>query len=264
MPAGGTAGDWKADMHKALAKAVAGTVIEQKGTTVQAQLKVDASPAVVQRTIKDVVASVRRKGDRTQSVNNLKQIGLALHSYHDANKRLPPAGLSSIKDPNGKPLLSWRMAILPYIDEAPLYNQFDLDKPWDHPTNKMLIAKMPRIYVLPGAETKEEGMTHYRVLVGPQTVFEPGQKITLIGITDGTSNTIMAVEAKEPAIWTRPDDLPFDPKGPLPKFGVSPDGFNAVFGDATVRFIRAGTPDEVIRALITRNGGETVQLPDTD
>src|ERR1019366_4800834 len=128
-------------------------------------------------------------------------------------------------DPDGKPLLSWRVAILPYIDQTPLYQQFDLTQAWDSPHNKKLIAKMPAIYLLPGTETKE-GETHYRVLVGPGSVFEIGARVTMVGITDGTSNTIFVVEAAEPTIWTRPEELPFDPKGPLPKLGVSPDGFN--------------------------------------
>jgi hypothetical protein len=253
---------WKRLLDSRVKEALASATIEQKQNTVRAQIKLELDPAVIKRYTKEVVYVLRQKGDRAQSVNNLKQIGLAMHGYHDANKRLPPAGITSVNDPNGKPLLSWRVAILPYIDQAPLYQQFDLTQPWDSPQNKKLIAKMPQIYVVPGTESKEPGMTHYRVLVGPTTMFEPGQKITLVSVTDGTSNTIMAVEAKEPTIWTRPDDLPFDPKGPLPKFGVSPDGFNALFGDGVVRFIRSTTPEETLRALITRNGGEVVQLPD--
>src|SRR5206468_7172180 len=122
-------------------------------------------------------------------------------------------------------------------------------------------------YVLPGADAKP-GMTHYRTLVGPDTMLEPinvngmlATRYKIGNIPDGTSNTIMVVEARDPTIWTRPDDLPYDPKGPLPKFGTSPDGFNVLMGDGSVRFIRTATPDEVIRAMITRNGGEVVELP---
>jgi hypothetical protein len=242
-------------------QALANAKVELNGNTVRANVKMELDAVLVKRYVKEVVGKIRFQGDRTQSVNNLKNIGLAMHSYHDANKRLPPAGISSINDPTGKPILSWSVAILPYIDQGPLYNQFDLTQPWNHPTNKKLIARMPQIYVVPGTEAPE-GMTHYRVLVGPQTMFEPGQRIKMASVTDGTSNTIMAVEAAEATIWTRPDDLPFDPKGPLPKFGTSPEGFNALFGDGTVRFIRANTPPETLRALITRNGGELVQIPD--
>lgn len=254
---------WKLTLEKRLKETLASTVIEQKGTTVSAKLKMELDPVLVKRYMKELVSTVRGRGDRTQSLNNLKNIALSMHSYHDANKRMPPAGVSSINDPQGKPILSWRVAMLPYLDQQELYQKFDLTQPWDHPTNKKLIPLMPQVYVVPGApEHKDPGMTHYRVLVGPTTMFEPGQRITLVTVTDGTSNTIMVVEAADPTVWTRPDDLPFNPQGPLPKFGVSTDGFNAAFGDGTVRFIRSNTPDNVIRALITRNGGEAVALPE--
>lgn len=81
-------------------------------------------------------------------------------------------------------------------------------------------------------------------------------------ITDGTANTILVVEAAEPTIWTRPDDLPFHPNGPLPKFGLTPDGFLAVFCDATVRFFPANWPEMEIREAITCQGGELVRLPE--
>ena len=257
----GESGGVKLQMEKALAKCLADAVIERKGTTVRAHLKMDITPAMFKHFSKEIAANFRVKGDRAQSVNNLKQMVIAMHNYHGANKHFPPPGISDINDATGKPLLSWRVAILPYIDQQPLYQEFDLTQAWDSPRNKKLIAKMPAIYVLPGAEEKE-GHTNYRVLVGPGAAFEKGQKIQIQQITDGTSNTIMIVEAAEPTIWTRPDDLPFDPKGALPKFGITPDGFNAAMCDGTVRFIRADTSADIIRAMITRNGGEAFNLPD--
>ena len=96
----------------------------------------------------------------------MKQIGFALHKYHDKNKTFPPA---FSQDSDGKPLLSWRVAILPYLDDkdaAALYKEFDLTKPWDDPKNQDLIAKMPRVFVIPEIDAGE-GKTHYRTLVGP-------------------------------------------------------------------------------------------------
>jgi hypothetical protein len=181
-----------------------------------------------------------------------------MHNHHGAYKAFPSAAIS---DASGKPLLSWRVAILPYLEEIELFQAFDLTKPWDDPHNLKLIAKMPKIYVVPGVEAKE-GMTHYRTLVGPGTPMEPqkGPDGKLIGrkvqvMTDGTSNIIVAVEAKDPTIWTRPDDLTYDPKGPLPKFGVSPQGFNAAFADGTVRFIGANVADDILRPYFTCNNG---------
>lgn len=211
---------------------------------------------VLRRATKD---DIRKFG----SVKNLMQIGLAIHTYTGENGgRLPPAASSGSKDPTGKPLLSWRVAILPYLDQQALYKEFDLDQPWDHPTNLKLVAKMPKLYVVPGVEAKE-GMTHYRTLVGPGTFLEPhkgkdGRLATRykIGATpDGTSQVIAVVEATEPTIWTKPDDLAYDPKGPLPKFGVTPAGFNVLFADASTRFVPSTVSEKVLRPYLTGDNG---------
>jgi hypothetical protein len=194
---------------------------------------------------------------------HLMHIALAMHGYHQAHGQLLPAGISGINDPDGKPLLSWRVAILPYIEQQELHKEFDLNEPWDHPTNKKLIAKMPEVFVVPGAEVKE-GETNYRVLVGPGTVFEvrkdkDGRQIgiALSKITDGTSNAVMVVEAKESTIWTKPDDLAYDPKGSLPKLGVSANGFHVAMADGSIRFIRATTPEKILRPYLTGNNGKS-------
>lgn len=265
----GEPGGWRLTLEKALKQCLASASIEKQELTVRTKLKLEIDPALYKGFAREFLTGVRLKGDRTRSTNNLKMIGLAMHNYHDTYKFLPPAGISNINDPNGKPLLSWRVAILPFIEQTGLYQQFDLTLPWDHPRNKKLIERMPEIYVVPGTGNFPPGLTNYRVLVGPGTMFEPrqgpgGRQVgwRLVEVTDGTSNTFMVVEAAEPTIWTRPDDLPYDPKGPLPKLGVTGDGFNALFGDGAVRFFRSNTQEEIIRACITRNGGEAVALPD--
>jgi hypothetical protein len=258
----GESGGVKLELEKGAIKALADATIDQKDTLVTAQLKMEVRPAVLKHFTKQIVATIRQKGDRAQCVNNLKQIGLAIHSYHDSYKRLPPAAFSSVNDPTGKPLLSWRVAILPFIEQENLYKQFDLNKPWDHPTNKKLIRRMPPIYLMPGVDAKD-GHTHYRVLVGPDTLLEPIKgpggrlmsRYNLGNIPDGSSNTILVVEAKEPTIWTRPDDLPYDPNGPLPKLGTSSDGFHAVLGDGSVRFIPSTISERTLRAAITCSDG---------
>ncbi|MBM3996077.1 MAG: DUF1559 domain-containing protein [Planctomycetes bacterium] len=248
----GEAGGWKLDLQNGLAKTLANAKVEQAGTTVSIQLKLDITPAMAKHFGKEILDLFRQRGDRVHNSNNLKQIGLALWSYHDSMKSFPPAGIG---DRDGKPLLSWRVAILPYIEEFQLYKEFDLNQPWDHPTNKKLISRMPRVFMVPGAETKD-GETHYRVLVGGGAMFEARQATRLANVTDGLSNTFLVVEANEPTIWTKPDDLPFNPNGPLPKFGVWPEGFHVVLGDGSVRYVRSTTAADVLRAYITRNGGE--------
>ena len=122
--------------------------------------------------------------------------------------------------------LSWRVAILPYLDEEAkaLYKEFDLSQPWDHPTNKKLIAKMPAVYSMPSLAPKE-GMTHFRAFDGKGTPMESGAKRMIEQFEDETMNTVLVVEAAEPTIWTKPDDLFVDAKSALPKFGVSSKGF---------------------------------------
>ncbi len=205
------------------------------------------------------IQKVRTASKRMVSMNNMKQIALAMHNYHDVNGHFPPP---AITDKNGKPLLSWRVAILPYIEQDAVYRQFKLDEPWDSEHNKKLLAQMPPIYAPVKTATKELFGTYYQVFNGKGAAFEAGEKITLPSIPDGTSNTIMVVEAADPVPWTKPDDLPFDPPKPLPKLGAEfPDIFLAAFCDGSVRELPKNIDANKLRALITRNGGEPVTLP---
>jgi hypothetical protein len=204
-----------------------------------------------------------------QSQNNLKQIGLAFHNYYDNYNNLPVG----IAGPDGKtPGLSWRVQILPYIEQDPLYRQFKLDEPWDSEHNKRLIPMMPKTYAAPETDPSS-GLTYYRGFSGKGALFHPIQETARPGqpfaggslfarISDGTSNTALAVEAADAVPWTKPDELVFDPKGPVPGLGgVFRDGFNVLFCDASVRFLPGDAPPDALKAMITPNGGEVFALP---
>lgn len=229
-----------------------------------------AAPAVIGvgvALLLPAVQQARTAARRSQDKNNLKQIGLAFHNFHDVYRHFPAA--ASV-DAKGKKLLSWRVHILPFVEAAPLYEQFHLDEPWDSEHNKKLIEKMPEVYASPhDPELAAKGKTRYVAPRGKGTMFEGDGKTegnvpqgkSVRDILDGTSNSIMIVVAKPDAavIWTKPDDLEIDFKNPLKSLsGSALHGFHALFGDGTVRFINDLINPEVMKALLTINGDEAV------
>jgi len=218
------------------------------------------------------IIRLKDASQRQASANNLRQIGLGMHNFGSTHQRLPAI---SIQTKDGRPALSWRVALLPYLEQDNLYRQFRLDEPWDSANNKRLLTPMPKIFAHPAASdaTTAAGKTHYRGFYGTGAVFDPAVTLPQQGggptlgirfpadITDGTSNTIMVVEAADPVEWTKPDDLRFDPNALLPKLGLTDDGFNVLLADGSVRFIKKPVDEKLIKAAITRNGGEPVFLP---
>jgi type II secretory pathway pseudopilin PulG len=216
------------------------------------------------------VQAARQAAGRSQSMNNLKQIGLALHIYHDAHRAFPAA---FNVDGQGRPLLSWRVHILPYIDQEELYKQFRLDEPWDSPHNRQLVARMPATYRAPGSRS-EPGTTVYLGISGSSGVFAPPKPnagnetfplgIGLAEILDGTANTIAAVEASDAraVVWTKPEDYEPDPDDPLNGLvGLRPGGFTALLCDGSVRFMNADSGREAAKKMYTKAGGEAVLQP---
>jgi hypothetical protein len=177
-------------------------------------------------------------------------------NYHDTQGRLPPAAVCG-KD--GKPLYSWRVAVLPFIEQQALYNEFKLDEPWDSPHNLQLLHKMPRTFC-PYKSRQEDrpGYTYFRVFIGTGTAFEDPRGQRLKDFWDGTSNTILIAEAHEAVPWTKPDELPYALDQPLPRLGgIARDGSaRVVMADGSVRGILPTMSEASLRAAITRNGGE--------
>ena len=196
----------------------------------------------------------------------MKQIGLALHHYHQDHGRFPPAVVYS---PDGRPLHSWRVLILPYMDQQALYQKFRLDEPWDSPHNRELLARRPSAYDPVGVAVGRT-MTYSQVFNGVGTVFEGRDGVAMGDIRDGTHETLAVVEAWEPVPWTRPIDLPYVSDAQLPPLGGvfqtskrpydahGTDGFTTLFADGTVRYLKKKMPETTLRKLITRDGGERI------
>jgi hypothetical protein len=193
------------------------------------------------------------------STNNLKEIALAFLICSDTNHKYMPTDITS-KD--GKALLSWRVAILPYIENVKLYKQFKMDEPWDSENNKKLIEKMPSIYA-PVRVMAKKGETFYQVFTGKNTLFVDPKNPPRYpaSITDGTSNTALVFEAGTPVIWSKPADLAYDEKKPLPKLGGLFDGeFHVALCDGSVMRLKKEPDEEQLRNFITPSGAEIVDF----
>lgn len=229
----------------------------------------------------DPITAARAAARRMQSSNNLKQIALAFHNYHDTYGRFPPA---AIIGPDGKPWHSWRVLILPFLEEADLHQTYDFSQPWDSPKNMAIMERMPKVFRDPAADAKGSS-THYAVLVGDSTLFAPARNGTMkaaddrnvVGnsglriaeVTDGTSNTIMVatVDPARKIPWTKPEDIAVGDDGP--SIGT-PDGIAALhpagagkvglvaITDGSVRALATTIDPKTLAALATRNGGEVI------
>jgi hypothetical protein len=213
------------------------------------------------------VDRVRSAADRMMALNHLKVIGKAMHDYHDNKQSLPPGRASdrSRAVRAGAAVVSWRVLLLPYLGHEDLHAKYRMDEPWDGPNNIQLLPLMPGVYGLPStAAATQQGHTYFRVFVAApraklRTAFEDGYGVSRNSFLDGTSNTILVVEAAEAVPWTKPDELVYDPNQPLPELGGHfREVILALFADGSVRTIPKQIEEGRLRALITRNGDERV------
>jgi hypothetical protein len=209
------------------------------------------------------VQAAREAARRNSSINNLKMIMLAMFNHHDANGSFP-AHASYGAD--GTPLLSWRVRLLPYMEQQALYEQFHLDEPWDSDHNKTLIPQMPAIYLDPSSNLPlMEGKTHYVGVMGEHMTFDGTPKGRSVKtIVDGTSNSIaiMQVNDANAVTWTQPEDLKLDPQNPMANIGALHSGvLLAGFCDGHVQSISLAIDWETFKALLTVDGEDVVQLP---
>ncbi len=214
----------------------------------------------------EVPPELRERVEKEESVNrlwksrdNMKHIMRAMLIYaRNNNQSLPPAFTSR----DGKPLLSWRVAILPYLDQEALYKEFRLDEPWDSEQNKKLIFKMPEVFRSPASKSIGP-RTAYLTPRGETTAF-PGEKaVNLAQIIDGTSNTIALLEVDDDrsVLWTAPDDWTYDADHPKAGLGhLYSQGIGISLCDASGHFVPKDLPEDRLKAMITIGGGEPVNF----
>lgn len=195
---------------------------------------------------------------QTQCKNNLRQIRLALESYHDEYHALPPAYTT---DSNGQKLHSWRTLVLPFMEHEALYKQIDLSKPWNDPVNFALSSKMPEVYRCPSGNLPD-GDTTYLGAVGEEFCFHPSTPRSFTEFSDGLSETLMVFEvAPQNAVpWMSPQDADLDSIIRLNSRESLPhrEGFQGVMGDGTIRYFPADLPSETRKALLTISGNESI------
>ena len=205
------------------------------------------------------LARLRAGGTRSQSAANLKQIALALHMYHDAFRYFPPAFTTT---PEGKPALSWRVLILPFLDKQALFSEFHFNEPWDSEHNKRRIELMPAALRAPQSRAGEN-MTNYLAIRGERTVFPGARPTRLPEVRDGPSNTLMTVEVSDDlaVVWTKPDDFVPDPEDPIKGLvGLQPDGFLGGLVDGSVCYVSSKIDGESLRHLFDRADGRPIEV----
>ena len=210
------------------------------------------------------VQAAREAARRNVCNNNLKQIGLALQNYADINNALPPA---YVADENGRPMHSWRVLILPYMEQKALYDRYNFDEPWDGPNNSQLADLMPSTYRCPSdsGASPPSTLTSYAAITGQGTLFDGDTPSSFAMIQDGTSNTIAVAEASQAGIhWMEPRDLDiaqmtFQINGsPTDIHSEHPGVAMAVFADGHTTTLSTSVSAEMLRAFFSKNGGEPI------
>jgi type II secretory pathway pseudopilin PulG len=207
------------------------------------------------------VFQAREAAARQESQNNLKVMGLAMHGYHDSWGHLPAGG---VFDEEGRPLHGWQAALLPYIDQGPLYNMIDFQRPWDDPANKPLFQHELKAYLNPSLqETRSSdgyGLSHY---AGNARLLNVNTEMKFTDIPDGLSTTILAGEVSQNLKpWGHPTNF----RDPAQGIASGPDSFGRadigsgyfLFADGAVRAINKNIDPKLLEALSTPDGGEQV------
>jgi prepilin-type processing-associated H-X9-DG protein len=203
---------------------------------------------------------------RPPCTNNLMQIVLALHNYHETYGSLPPA---YVADKNGRPQHSWRVLLLPFLERQDLYDRYHFDEPWDGPNNRKLANEIVRLYSCPTDHPRPSTETSYVAVVGPHTPWPGGTTLTFDDFQDGSHNVLLVVEIHDSGIhWMEPRDLHVSQMSPTISAphgqGISsdhPHGANAAFADGATRYLYDSIPADVLRSWINLDDGTLPEPP---
>lgn len=230
------------------------------------------------------IRTARLAVERSSCNCNLKLIGLALYNYHDAYGSFPPA---YIADAEGRPMHSWRVLILPFVDCNDLYKEYNLAEPWDSPANLALLDKRPGVFdcvsrdessvpatpvvaatgllACSGGRIRPGITTAYAAVMGANSVFRGSEPVSVSEITDGPSNTLIIGELSGAQIpWTKPEDIDISRHPQIGDAMGFSNGLEASYGvyflvaDGSVRRLELKTPQKTVDALFTRNGDEQI------
>jgi hypothetical protein len=206
----------------------------------------------------------REPARRTQCLNRIRNVALALHNYHSKFGSLPPA---YIPDEKGRPMYSWRVLILPYLDRADLYDAYRFDQPWNGPDNSKLHDIIVEEFCCPEDHGRVRSTeSSYVAIVGPETLWPGNRGTKLDDVTDSLSETLLVVEVANSGIhWMEPRDLDASrmPKTINDNSGMRISSMHpgiavVAFADGRVRTLTARTPATTVEAMMASRGGEVV------
>lgn len=227
------------------------------------QLRLSTTPQSTRRVasmLAPLASAAQSRAGQSRSLNNLRQLAIAVHNYHDVYNAFPAAVQLGPKETPR----SWRVTILPFMEQSKLYDEYRQDEPWDSPHNIKLVDRMPDVFRSP-LDVPDSKNTSYFAIVGPGTIYEEGRKARFANITDGMTYTILFVESKKAVPWTKPEDISYDERTPVPKFGGWYRArFFVAMCDGSIRSFPHDWDERMLRNAITPNDGEPVDLPGDD
>jgi len=230
---------------------------QDQTVTISAATPKDFHPRL-EEILPGVVEAARTAAREAKTQSNLKQVGLAIHLFEDLHGRLP----ADIVSEDGKPLLSWRVELLPYLEAGAEYQQLRRNEPWASEHNAKILAKMPPVFAL-GVDPAG-GKTDILAPSGEGTWLDTKMPVKLVDITDGAALTamLMQVQPEHAVPWAKPGDYVFDPQNPAAGLGASADVENVTVllcNGAVVSVKKALAPEQWL-ALFSRAGGEVIDF----